>query len=310
MAALTTAPEASLATPRIHMLMVLCAALVSTSFPVGAALTRAVDPAALTLVRFLIAASMLGPYVYWRHGLRVESSFFIRCALISASLVIFFLCMFWALRYTSALNTSVIFALVPSFSGIYAAFLVGEKMSRPQLIALILGMAGAVWVIFRGDLNVLMTMDWNRGDLIFLGGCLAMGMYTPLIKKLHRGESMLVMTFWILITGSCWLLLFGGNRLLSVDWQQVPGFVWGGIFYLALFTTVITFFLNQYCTPRLGATKTMAYSYLYPGLVLIIDMLLGHGFPPARVLPGVIVVLLAMVVLQYPVRGKSPSVSS
>ena len=298
-----------LASPRIHLLMVLCAILVSTSFPVAAALTQAMDPAALTLVRFLLAAAMLAPYVYLRHGFKVSWSFVGRCAMISASLVLFFLCMFWALRFTSALNTSVIFALVPSFSGIYAAFLVKEKMSRQQLVALMCGMIGAIWVIFRGDLAVAQAMDWNKGDLIFLGGCLAMGLYTPLIKKLHQGESMLVMTLWILITGSCWLLLFGGGRIAGVPWRQVPLAAYAGIAYLALFTTVITFFLNQYCTPKLGAIKTMAYSYLYPGFVLLLDMLLGHGLPPLRVLPGVIVVLLAMLVLQYPV-GKWKIASS
>ena len=286
--------------PHIHLLMVLCAILVSTYFPMGAAITRMLDPAALTLVRFVLAAVMLGPYVYLRHGLAVRWPFILRCAMISLSLVIFFLCMFWALRFTTALNTSVIFALVPSFSGIYASLLVRERMSRAQRIALVCGMAGAIWVISRGDPRVLMNMDWNKGDVIFLGGCLAMGLYTPLIKLLHRGEPMLVMTFWILVTGSVWLLLFGGSSLLGVAWQDVPACVWFGIFYLALFTTITTFFLTQYCTPILGATKVMAYSYLYPAFVLIIDVLLGHGLPKPAVLPGVLIVLSAMIVLQYP----------
>ena len=42
----------------------------------------------------------------------------------------------------------------------------------------------------------------------------------------------------------------------------------------------------------------MAYSYLYPGLVLLIDLALGHGLPPSRVIPGVLVILAAMFVLQ------------
>jgi drug/metabolite transporter (DMT)-like permease len=78
----------------------------------------------------------------------------------------------------------------------------------------------------------------------------------------------------------------------------VPLFVWGGVAYLAVFTTIVTFFLTQYAVPFLGSTRVMAYSYLYPGLVLIIDLALGHGLPPARVIPGVLVVLVAMVVLQ------------
>lgn len=279
--------------------MVLCAALVSTSFTVGAAIAPGLDPAVLTLIRFILAACLLGPYVQRRWGLLFSWSLFWRSALISACLVTFFWCMFLALRSTTALNTSVIFTLVPSISGVYAVFLVRERLAGKQLLALACGMVGAVWVIFRGDLSLFLAMAWNRGDLIFLGGCLAMGLYTPLIRLLHRGESMLVMTFWILITGCIWLLLVAGSHLPKVAWAEIPIPVWAGICYLSLFTTVVTFFLTQYAIAYLGPTRVMAYSYLYPGMVLIIDLLLGHGLPELMVLPGIVIILVAMLVLQY-----------
>jgi drug/metabolite transporter (DMT)-like permease len=109
---------------------------------------------------------------------------------------------------------------------------------------------------------------------------------------------MAVMTFWVLVTGALWLLLFAGARLTAVEWSAVPLFAWLGVAYLAVFTTIITFFLTQYAVPYLGPTRVMAYSYLYPGLVLLIDLALGHGLPPLRVIPGVLVVLAAMFVLQ------------
>lgn len=282
----------------VHLLMVVAAILVSTSFTVGAAITRELDPVVLTLVRFTLAATIFGPLVHFRYGLSFSFSLFLRCALISGCLVIFFCCMFLSLRYTSALNTSVIFALVPSISGGYALFINGERLGPGQLLALICGMVGVVWVIFRGDPVQFLAMEWNRGDLIFLGGCFAMGLYTPLVKLLHRGESMAVMTFWVLVTGSLWLLVFAGTNLSAVAWAHVPVFAWLGIGYLAVFTTIITFFLTQYAVPYLGPTKVMAYSYLYPGLVLLIDLALGHGLPPLRVIPGILVVLAAMFFLQ------------
>jgi len=282
----------------VHALMVLAAMLVSTSFTVGAAITRGLDPIVLTLVRFTLAAALFGPLVHVRYGLGFSPSLFLRSSLISACLVIFFCCMFLSLRFTSALNTSVIFALVPSISGGYALFINKERLGRGQMLALVCGMVGVFWVIFRGDPEQLLAMQWNRGDLIFLGGCFAMGLYTPLIKRLHRGESMAVMTFWVLVSGSLWLLIFAGPRLSVVAWSSVPLFVWLGVAYLAIFTTIITFFLTQYAVPFLGPTKVMAYSYLYPGFVLILDLLLGHGLPPLRVIPGVLVVLAAMFILQ------------
>ncbi|WP_459944016.1 DMT family transporter [Desulfocastanea catecholica] len=282
----------------IHLLMVISATLVSTSFTVGAAIAAELNPAVLTLVRFTLAACIFGPWVHFRYGLGFSFSLFFRCALISGCLVIFFCCMFLSLRYTSALNTSVIFALVPSISGGYALLFLRERLRKEQLLALACGVIGVVWVIFRGDLSQFFAMQWNKGDMIFLGGCFAMGLYTPLVKLLYRGESMAIMTFWVLVTGSLWLLLFAGSELPTVAWSTVPLFVWGGIAYLAVFTTIVTFFLTQYAVPYLGSTRVMAYSYLYPGLVLVIDLVLGHGLPPARVIPGVLVVLVAMVVLQ------------
>jgi drug/metabolite transporter (DMT)-like permease len=282
----------------IHLLMVIAAMLVSTSFTVGAAITAELDPAVLTLVRFTLATCIFGPWVYFKYGLGFSFSLFLRCALISGCLVIFFCSMFLALRYTSALNISVIFALVPSISGVYALVILGERLRKKQLLALACGVIGVVWVVFRGDISQLLALEWNRGDLIFLGGCIAMGLYTPLVKLLHRGESMAIMTFWVLVSGSLWLLLITGSKLTTVEWALVPTFAWLGIAYLVVFTTIVTFFLTQYSVSYLGPTRVAAYSYLYPGLVLVIDLLLGHGLPPLRVIPGVFIVLAAMFVIQ------------
>jgi drug/metabolite transporter (DMT)-like permease len=289
--------KAELPVVYVHLLMLLSATLVSTSFTVGAAITAALDPAVLTLIRFALAALLFAPWIYSRYGLRFSFSLFGRCSLISGCLVVFFCCMFSSLRYTSALNISVIFALVPSISWLLSFFMVAERLSKEQLIALGLGLAGVLWVVFRGQLGLLLAMHWNYGDLIFLFGCIFIGLYAPLVKIFHRGEPMEVMTFWVLVSGTGWLLLYGGRQLLLTDLVAVPVKVWAGISYLAVFTTIITFFLTQYSIPRLGPTRVTAYSYLYPFLVLIIDLLTGRGFPPVRVLPGIVLVLLAMFVL-------------
>ena len=74
--------------------------------------------------------------------------------------------------------------------------------------------------------------------------------------------------------------------------------VWLGIIYLAIFSTIITFYLTHIATIYLGPTRVMAYSYFYPALVLAINWGLGKGLPPAIILPGILVVSLATIVLQ------------
>ena len=289
---------------RVHALMVLAAILVSTSFVVGKGIADGLDPAVLTLIRFLIAALLFAPYVSRCHGLALPPwRRLAGYAAISAVLVAFFWCMFESLRYTSALNTSALFTMVPGVSGVYGAVLLRERLGVSRLLALLFGMVGALWIIFRGDFDLLLALAFNKGDLIFIAGCFAMAFYTPLVKLFYRREPMAVMTLWVLVTGVGWLLLLSAPRLAAVPWRQVAPMVWLGIAYLAVFSTIITFFLTHFATPLIGSTRVMAYSYFYPALVLGLDWLLGKGLPPLMTLPGVIIVLLATVVLQ---RGVEP----
>ena len=289
----------------VHCLMLLSSVIVSSSFTVGEAITHGLEPSVLLLVRYVVAVLCLAPVLLYNHGLSMPTVKQLGgYSLISASTVGFFWCMFESLRYTNALSTSVIFTLVPGISGIYSAIFLKERLGRGRLWALFFGMVGALWVIFRGDLNRLLGLEVNHGDLLFLAGCFMMAAYTPLVKKLHQHESMMVMTFWVLVTGTGWLLLLSFAGLGAVDWQGVETRVWAGIVYLAVFSTIITFYLTHISILYLGPTRVMAYSYFYPAFVLIINWGLGKGLPPAIILPGVAVVTLATVVLQWELKSR------
>lgn len=284
----------------IHSLLLFAAIVVSSSFTVGKAITHGLDPAVLLLVRYMVAVLCLAPIILWRYShFRPSLGQLGGYSLVSASTVGFFWCMFEALRYTTAINTSIIFTLVPGISGIYSALFLGERLGRHRLLALFCGMVGALWVIFQGDLARLLALDVNHGDLLFLAGCFLMAAYTPLVKTFHRQESMVAMTFWVLVTGLGWLLLLSIPRLADVQWQEVSTSVWAGIAYLAVFSTIITFYLTHIATIHIGPTRVMAYSYFYPAFVLVINWFFGKGLPPAIILPGVIVVSLATIVLQH-----------
>ncbi|MEN8189211.1 MAG: DMT family transporter [Thermodesulfobacteriota bacterium] len=289
----------------LHLLMLLCASLVAGSFTVGEAIADSLDPALITLIRFFCSTLLLAPWIIYRYGLSISLPSLGRYSLISASLVIFFWSMFASLRYTTALNTSALFTLVPLISFLYARILVGEQLTGRRLWALILGVAGPLWIIFDGSPQRLFSLDWNHGDLLFLFGCLFMGLYPPLIRLLHRGEDMLEMTFWILFTGTLLLLIPSLGSLAEVNWSSVPVRTWLGIGYLSIFSTLISFFLTQFSVIRLGPTRVMAYSYLYPTLVLLINLGLGKSWPGVFVLPGLLVTLVVMVVIQGEDRNRT-----
>ena len=283
----------------VHGCMVLSATLVATSFIVGKAITPFLDPAVLTLIRFLLASLLFAPYVGYRYGRHLPDWISLaRYSLISGALVGFFWLMFLSLRITNPLNTGVIFTTVPGISGIYSWILLRERLGSHRILALLLAMIGALWVIFEGDVHKLQLLDFNRGDVYFFLGCLLMALYMPLVKLLHRGEPMAVMTLWIMITGCLWLVLFTLGSMPAITWTKVPLSAWLGIAYLAVFTTIITFFISQWATLHLGPTRVMAYSFLYPPLIVLIEWFLYHNLPALQTLFGIVIILPAMVIVQ------------
>lgn len=282
-----------------HLLMMLATVLVATSFPVGKAITDGLDSVVLTLVRFALAAVLFLPIIAWRDGLnRPSLGDLVRYGTISFFQVGFFWGMYEALRHTSTLNTATIFTLLPAMTAVVATVILRDRPHRATRIALPLGMLGAVWVIFRGDPTALARFELGRGDLIFLAATASLSVYGPLVKLFHRGEPMLRMTFWTLATGSLWLLLLALPRLGTVAWQAVPVAVYWGILYLAVFTTMATFFIVQWSNTVIGPTKTVSYTYLNPVLVLLIGLILGDPAPPWATYPGFLFILGAIVVLQ------------
>lgn len=280
--------------------------LIATSFPVGAAIATGLDPAVLTLLRFIVAALLFAPIIAWRYGLtwpgwRAMAGY----AAISLCITGFFWAMFEALRFTTALNTGTIFVLIPSLAAIYSYFLLGQRLGRYQLMALGLGIVGAVWVVFRGDIDRLLALEFNRGDAIFFAGVLLMAANAPLVKKLHRSEPPAIISFWSLVTGCFWLLLFANTKLWTTDWAAIDIGVFGGIVYLAVFTTILSTFLFQAATLKIGPNRVAAYTYVNPLLVVLIDWAIGKGLPPLQVFPGIVIALGATFVLQLGARQQS-----
>mgnify|MGYP000138540710 CR=1 FL=1 len=284
---------------KVHALMLLMVALVAGSFPVGAIITSALPPDVLMFIRFLTAATLFAPYVFLKHGFFIPSSKSLTgYALLSLPLVTFFWCMFESLRYTTPLNTGALYTTVPAITALFAFFINKESTGKARSFGLLIGTLGAVWIVFRGDINALLALKLNYGDLVFLVGCLFMALYSPMIKRVYKGEPMELMTFWVILLGSGWLLILSASKLSDIEWSLIDITVYGGVLYLSLFTTLFSFFLIQYGTVKIGPTKVASYSFLIPIFVMPLSILLGVGSFDAATLPGIGLVLVAMLFIQ------------
>ncbi|WP_425411206.1 EamA family transporter [Microbulbifer variabilis] len=109
---------------------------------------------------------------------------------------------------------------------------------------------------------------------MFLSGAISLSLYNPLVKRVHSDEPTGVMAYWVILFGALWLLFFTLPLLGTINWQNTSFQLNGSLLYLALFTTLMSFFLLQFGTVKIGPTKVAAYGFLNPIFVLALTLLL------------------------------------
>jgi len=284
-----------------HLAMLAFSLLVAGSFALGALVANEIAPTALNVVRFIIAASVIGVAAMATGGIP-RSSFAApwRYMVLGVLLTIYFVLMFEGLKTAPAVSASAVFTLTPilATNGYTAGWvLLRQITTRRMAAALAIGGSGALWVIFRADVAALLAFEIGKGELIYFGGCISHAIYTPMIAKLNRGERPLVFTFGTICAGLAGLLIWGAGDLWATDWSALRPLVWVTILYTAICASAMTFVLLQYASLRLPSAKVMAYTFLTPSWVILWDVALGRGLPPVAILPGVALTILALLAL-------------
>jgi len=283
---------------RGHPAMLAFSALVAGSFSLGSLIANQITPMALNAARFVIAAVVIGTVAMATHGLRPQQFRAPwRFVLLGGLFAGYFVLMFYGLKTAAPVSAAAVFTLTPVLSAIAGWFLLRQVTTPRMALALAIGGAGALWVIFDADWATLKTFQFGPGESIYFWGCVAHAVYTPLVRKLNRGEPAVVFTFGMLVAGTAILLVFGWADIRATNWLQLPVIVWIGLGYLAIFASATTFVLLQFATLHLPSAKVMAYTYLTPSWVIIWEIALGRPVPAGLMLVGIALTVIALLML-------------
>lgn len=283
---------------RGHLAMLCFSGLIAGSFALGSIAAPQIAPTALNAVRFVLASVIVGVWAVGVTGLSRNALHAPwRYLLMGASMGAYFVLMFEGLKTAPPVSASAIFTLTPILSGLFGYLLLQQVVTKRMALALTVGASGALWVIFRADLAALVRFELGRGEMVYFVGCIAHAFYTPLVRKLNRGEPPVVFSFGAMVATAILVGTFGWRDVVETDWLNLPAIVWITIVYTAVFATAMTFVLLQYASLHLPSAKVMAYTYLTPSWVILWQAAFGHGLPPGLILVGIGLTVLALFIL-------------
>ena len=207
--------------------------------------------------------------------------------------------MYIGLGYTSAINAALIVALMPVLTMMLARFFLGEVMGPWQGIGSVVACVGMGIIIVRGDLFVLLHLDFSAGDLFIVAGAVSFALYTVLLRRANFPLERLPLLVLLLASGAITALPFYAWEILHDERTALKPAGLLGLAYMAVPGGALMYYLFNWSVEKLGASKagTLLYSqtvfiailaHIFLGERLHLYHLVGAAF----ILAGVLLVTL------------------
>ncbi len=198
---------------------------------------------------------------------------------------------FLALKSTTAINASIIGAMNPIVTTIFAAVWMKTKIPGRQIFGIILSFAGVLLTLSGGSLEVLQACSFNRGDLLMAAAVLCWAAYGVFSKCRGKGIPPRSLTYYSFVVCTVILIPF---VLWEKPWSfmgDIPASAWLAVLYMSLFPSVAGYLIQQIAIKIIGPSRTSVFINLVPIFSMILAVpVLGETLKPVKVLTAGIII--------------------
>jgi drug/metabolite transporter (DMT)-like permease len=180
---------------RVRILGVILVNLATIAWATNAVLGRWLradaGPLTLTTLRFTVATAFFSILLQRRppYERRYGKDRWWILAMGLAGVVSFSPLLYLGLRYSTAVNCSLIQGFSPLITALIAGLIIQEPVSRRQMIGAVLGLIGVMGLISSGSLAFLLHLRFNPGDLILLAAAVVWAFYSVFARRVMRRRS-------------------------------------------------------------------------------------------------------------------------
>lgn len=196
-----------------------------------------------------------------------------------------------ALRFTTAMNASLLIGIEPICIAVFSALFLGEYLSRPRVLALMLGILGGTLIVGNGIpfLTVLVTPHL-KGDLLVVAHGMAWAVYSIAAKPLLRRHSPMAVTVIALAVALPFLFPPALYEFATTPQspQVVSGLVWA--VGLGIGGSALASLLWNFALEHLDASHNAGFVFVQPLTGVLLGWLfLGESLSAFGIAGGVLI---------------------
>lgn len=286
-----------------YLLLVITMLCWAGNFVVGRSVHGDIPPVSMAFWRVLVTTAvllLLAGRELWAERAVVLRHWRLMTLLAVVGIAAYHASVYTALSLTTAINVSLVFAIVPVVIPIFSYLLDRERITARQMAGIALSLGGVVAIITRADAAVLLGLRFNAGDFWMVLGTALWSLFAVLLQRSPGRVPALALLLVLSALGTvmlapvyAWeLAALGGFAVDAVNAASIAFVVVGGVIALTLWTRAVA---------EVGAAKAGLFTHLTPVFAVILAIvLLGETLQPYHVAGTALIVFGIVLTITVP----------
>ncbi len=255
---------------------------------------REIPPYSLAFLRFSLASPILFIIALFKEGkenMKIRLDELPTYSILALSgVTLLYVTEFTALKYTTAINASILINVSVIFIALFAFFFIGEKLRRKEWVGIIISFIGVTLIVSNGSLSFFHESTFI-GDILIIVSSVFWAIYSIVGKKFLETREPLVVTTYAFILGAIFLFPFSLYEGITSVIPKISIMGWISIAYLAIFCSVFAYVVWYQAIKEEQASKVAVFLYLIPLFTAFFaNIFLGERITLYLILGGVLTI--------------------
>ena len=251
-----------------YLFLVLAALFWSGNFIVGKfAYLFEVPPLTLNVFRWIAVWLILIPFTY-REILNnltyIKKNWLVISFMGVITISTFNSVVYFALNYTQVINAVLMLAAIPAATIVLSSLMKIEKTNIFQLLGLFLSIIGIGSIISNGDIQKIISLSFNKGDVWMLVCVITWSLYSTLLKKNNFQFSQFTLIQLMVSVGILFLIpqfFYEKSIGLEVNFNKAFFLI---LFYVVMFPAIGAYYCWQKGIEIIGPNRSTMFIQLMP----------------------------------------------
>ena len=226
-----------------------------------------IPPLTLNVLRWLSVWVILMPFTYkeiYNNLPYIKKNWFVISFMGLITISTFNSVVYFALNHTQVINAVLVLAAIPAATIIFSSFMNIEKTNIFQLLGLFLSILGIGAIISNGDVQKIISLNFNKGDVWMLVCVITWALYSTLLKKNKFSFSQFTLIQLMVTAGLIFLIpqLFYEKSIgLEINFNKAFFII---LFYVVIFPAIAAYYCWQKGVQIIGPNRASMFIQLMP----------------------------------------------